>query len=207
MARPKSRAFEIRSSQEAFVGTKEAAAMLGVSVSTIQKMVEAGKLRAWRTQGGHRRIAEADVKAAQSGPLSTGSASAPVKALGVLIVEDNQTMVRAYMKLAQKWGSGVELSFAGDAAAALLQIAQRRPHLVVADLMMEPFDGFHLIRTLRSSPELADTRVLVVTGLGPEEIQAKGGLDPLTLVYRKPLSLERFSGYIDARVQDRLHQH
>ena len=51
MARPKSRAEQILSSNEAFVGTKEAAAMLGVSVSTIQKMVESGKLRAWRTQG------------------------------------------------------------------------------------------------------------------------------------------------------------
>jgi len=207
MARPKSRAQEIRSTNEAFVGTKEAAAMLGVSVSTIQKMVEAGKLRAWRTQGGHRRIAEADVHAAnRDGMQAVGNISS-TKALSVLIVEDNPTMVRAYTKLATKWATSVDLSFAGDAAAALLQIAQRRPNLVVTDLLMSPFDGFHLIRTMRASPELADTRVLVVTGMTDEEIAVKGGLDPLTLVYHKPLSLERFGGYIDARVQDRQHQH
>jgi hypothetical protein len=47
--------------------------------------------------------------------------------------------------------------------------------------------------------------VLVVTGLSDEDIAAKGGLDPMTLCYRKPLSFERLGGYVDARLQDRQH--
>ncbi len=204
MARPKSRAPEILSTNEAFLGTKEAAAILGVSVSTIHKMVESGSLRAWRTQGGHRRIAEVDVKAANRDGMQRTSTSTQMS-LAILIVEDNATMVKAYTRVAAKWGDAVELLFANDAASALLQIAQRRPNLVVTDLAMEPFDGFHLIRTLRASPELADTRVLVVTGLTEPEIAKKGGLDAMTLCYHKPLSFERFSGYVDARLQDRQH--
>lgn len=203
MARPKSRAEQILSSNEAFVGTKEAAAMLGVSVSTIQKMVESGKLRAWRTQGGHRRIAETDVQALnRDGRQAVGSGH---QSLFILIVEDNATMLKAYARVAAQWGNKVELAFASDAAQALLMIAQKRPNLVITDLAMEPFDGFHLIRTLRASPELADTRVVVVTGLSDEDIAAKGGLDSTTLCYRKPLSFERLGGYVDARLQDRLH--
>lgn len=205
MPRPKSRAEEILSSNEEFLGTKEAAAMLGVSVSTIHKMVEAGNLRAWRTQGGHRRIAAADVKGTNLGGRRRSSAS-PHQSLSILIVEDNATMVKAYTKAAAKWGDAVDVTFANEAASALLQIAQKRPNLVVTDLAMEPFDGFHLIRALRASPELADTRVLVVTGLSDAEIEEKGGLDALTLCYHKPLSFERFSGYVDARLQDRQHQ-
>ncbi len=194
------------SSKEAVVGSKEAAAMLGVSVSTIQKMVESGKLRAWRTQGGHRRISEADVRATSrdgqkgSGPHAIG------QSLSVLVVEDSPLMVKSYSKAAATWGSEVEISFASDAAAALLRIAQRRPDLVITDLMMSPFDGFHLIKTIRASSELADTRVLVVTGLTKPEIEAKGGLDELTTCYHKPLSMERLGGYIDARLQDRHHR-
>ena len=203
MARPKSRAEQILSSNEAFVGTKEAAAMLGVSVSTIQKMVESGKLRAWRTQGGHRRIAETDVQALnRDGRQAVGSGH---QSLFILIVEDNATMLKAYARVAAQWGNKVELAFASDAAQALLMIAQKRPNLVITDLAMEPFDGFHLIRTLRASPELADTRVVVVTGLSDEDIAAKGGLDSTTRCYRKPLSFERLGGYVDARLQDRLH--
>jgi len=204
MARPKSRAPEILSTNEAFLGTKEAAAILGVSVSTIHKMVESGSLRAWRTQGGHRRIAEADVKAANRDGMQRTSTSTQMS-LAILVVEDNATMVKAYSRVAAKWGAAVELFFANDSASALLQIAQRRPNLVVTDLAMEPFDGFHLIRTLRASPELADTRVLVVTGLAEPEIAKRGGLDAMTLCYHKPLSFERFSGYVDARLQDRQH--
>lgn len=204
MARPKSRAAEILSTNEAFLGTKEAAAMLGVSVSTIHKMVEAGNLRAWRTQGGHRRIAQADVAAANRGGMQKPSGSAQ-DSLSILIVEDDATMVKAYTRVAAKWGDAVDVSFASDSAAGLLQIAQRRPNLVVTDLLMEPFDGFHLISTLRASPELADTRVLVVTGLTEAEIKQRGGLDAVTLCYHKPLSFERFSGYVDARLQDRQH--
>ena len=203
MARPKSRAEEILSTNEAFVGTKEAAALLGVSVSTIQKMVESGKLRAWRTQGGHRRIAETDVQALnREGRQAVGGSH---KSLFILSVEDNATMLKAYTRVALQWGSHVEIAFASDAAKALLMIAQKRPNLVITDLAMEPFDGFHLIRTLRASPELADTRVLVVTGLSDEDIAAKGGLDAMTLCYRKPLSFERLGGYVDARLQDRQH--
>lgn len=45
------------------VTTKQAADMLGVAVSTVQKWVELGKLASWKTPGGHRRIPLASIKA------------------------------------------------------------------------------------------------------------------------------------------------
>jgi excisionase family DNA binding protein len=203
MARPKSRADEISAAAEPYLGTKEAAALLGVSVSTIQKMVEAGTLRAWKTQGGHRRVAERDVLEMKSTGLASPSRASHRGPVAVLIVEDNPVQLKAYSKAVADWGPRVAVSYAGDGAAALLTIVQRRPELVITDLAMEPFDGFPLIRTLRGSIELQDTRVLVVTGLSDDEIAARGGLDDLTLCYRKPLSLQRLHGYIDALVHRR----
>ncbi len=203
MARPKSRADEISAAAEPFLGTKEAAALLGVSVSTIQKMVEAGTLRAWKTQGGHRRVAERDVAAMKRTGLASPSRDSKLGPLAVLIVEDNPVQLKAYGKAVADWGQRVSVSYAGDGATALLAIAQRRPDVVITDLSMEPFDGFHLIRTLRGSKDLLDTRVLVVTGLSGEDIAARGGLDDATLCYFKPLSFPRLNGYIDALVQRR----
>ena len=177
--------------------------MLGVSVSTIQKMVEAGTLRAWKTQGGHRRVAASDVAEMKRTGLASPSRASHRGPLAVLIVEDNPVQLKAYSKAVADWGSRVSVSYAGDGAAALLAIAQRRPELVITDLAMEPFDGFHLIRTLRGSQDLQDTRILVVTGLSDDEIAARGGIDDVTLCYRKPLSFQRLSGYIDALVQQR----
>ena len=44
-----------------FCSTKEAATMLGVSHRTVQLWVESGVLQAWKTAGGHRRIAMSSV--------------------------------------------------------------------------------------------------------------------------------------------------
>ena len=202
MARPKSRAESIISAAEPYIGTTEAAALLGVSVSTIQKMVEAGTLRAWKTQGGHRRISANSVTALKRSGMASPTGDNNGR-LQVLVVEDNATMIKAYTKALSEWGSGVNLYFAGDGAAALLAVAQRRPDLVITDLAMEPFDGFHLIKTLRGSSDLAETAILVVTGLSDEEIKARGGLDEATLCYRKPLSFQRLGGYIDGLMQTR----
>ncbi|MBS4049565.1 MAG: excisionase family DNA-binding protein, partial [Alphaproteobacteria bacterium] len=42
--------------QEEYCGTFYAAKVLGMSVGTVQALVQRGELKAWRTQGGHRRI-------------------------------------------------------------------------------------------------------------------------------------------------------
>ena len=39
-----------------FYTTREAAVKLGLSLGTVQKMVETGALSAWKTSGGHRRV-------------------------------------------------------------------------------------------------------------------------------------------------------
>ena len=41
---------------DGYCGTSYAAKMLGISVGTVQGLVEKNDLKAWKTQGGHRRI-------------------------------------------------------------------------------------------------------------------------------------------------------
>ena len=46
-----------------YLTTKEAADLLGVSESTVRRLCSQKKLTAWRTPGGHRRIAKESVEA------------------------------------------------------------------------------------------------------------------------------------------------
>ena len=55
----------LSSTTDPFLTTKEAAQRLGVTLRTVQLWVEAGKLQAARTPGGHRRIRTSDVRALQ----------------------------------------------------------------------------------------------------------------------------------------------
>ena len=43
--------------------TQKAAEILGISVTSVQQLVELGMIEAWKTQGGHRRIPLAAVVA------------------------------------------------------------------------------------------------------------------------------------------------
>lgn len=52
----------ISKDQAEIMTTKQAAQMLGVAVSTVQKWVELGKLSSWKTPGGHRRIPVASIR-------------------------------------------------------------------------------------------------------------------------------------------------
>lgn len=49
-------------SNSSYFSTSQAAQMLGLSVGTVQRMVESGTLQAYTTQGGHRRILASSVR-------------------------------------------------------------------------------------------------------------------------------------------------
>lgn len=214
MARPKSE-YANSSSPRDYVGTVDAAAILGVSVSTIQKMVARGSLKAWRTGGGHRRIALVDLRQIAMGaglderlpeqrgdrPTVAPDANAPMR---ILLVENNKVVVKSIEKQLARLAGRVDLTVSSDAADALLKIVEQTPELLVTDLAMEPFDGFHLLRVLRGSKSQKNLPVIVVTGMSDTEIAAKGGLDERVTVYRKPVPVDRLLGFVDAMLQARI---
>jgi len=52
---------------EDYCGTTYAAKLLGLSVGTIQTLVEKAELQAWKTQGGHRRISMQSIRITSDG--------------------------------------------------------------------------------------------------------------------------------------------
>jgi excisionase family DNA binding protein len=45
-----------------FVSTHQAAKMLNVSARTIQNWIKSGKLKAWKTLGGHNRLKRSEIE-------------------------------------------------------------------------------------------------------------------------------------------------
>jgi excisionase family DNA binding protein len=192
-----------QSSPPDVVGIGEAAAALGLSRGTVQKMVDGGELAAVRTHGGHRRISRESLEKYLS--RSVPSASQADESLCVLVAEDNDLMRHQYEWHVQRSNLPVRLVFAGDAIEALLAIERQRPHVVVADLCMRPFDGFHLVSKLRTTPEFAEICVVVVTALTAVDIQARGQeLPPSVPVFEKPAPWDRLLGLLQGQIQSRL---
>jgi CheY-like chemotaxis protein len=80
----------------------------------------------------------------------------------VLIVDDDPAIRRVVSALLDLDEYG--LLEAADGQAALEVVRDERPDLVILGLTMPRLDGLRAWAALRSDPELAGTRVLVLTG-------------------------------------------
>ncbi|MBU3615365.1 response regulator [Polynucleobacter sp. Latsch14-2] len=181
------------SSEDAYVSTREAADLLGISLRTAQLWVESGVLLAWKTSGGHRRILRQSVdallaeRARQSGAVTKKSTA--TDALKVVVVEDDQDLLRLIELSLSDLPRPTEVRSAKDGFAGLVLIGQFLPDLVIADLNMPGMDGFRMIQSLIGS-EFAPTKIIVSTALSPAGIELKGGLPDSIEILQKPYSLE-----------------
>ena len=82
----------------------------------------------------------------------------------VLIAEDEESIVASLEFLMRH--AGFETRVARDGDTALAALADFRPHLVVLDLMLPGRSGFDVCRAIRADPQLAATRVLMLTARG-----------------------------------------
>lgn len=187
--------------------------LLGISRTSVQKMVDTGLLRAMRTIGGHRRILRSSVLAVlgaqpmlHTGPGALYTLAEKPPALTVLIVEDNATTTLSYRKAIKRSQFAFHCEFATDGMEALLKIERLRPDVLVTDLQMEPFDGFRLISAVQRDAQLAQIGQVVVTGLDDEEIERRGGVPPGVLLYKKPVPWDRLIGYLEAHAQGRMQR-
>jgi excisionase family DNA binding protein len=181
--------------EKSFCTTREAAALLGVSVGTIQLWVENGLLKAWKTAGGHRRVLRDSVDGLLRNKKPAGAQVTAAKAnpsrLTVLVVEDDADLLRLYETQLASWALPVDVTLIDNAVSALLHMGRGGPDLLISDLHMPGMDGFGMLAVLSQAPEMRDTTVVVVTGLDAEEIETRGGLPAGVQVLSKPIPFDR----------------
>ncbi len=187
-----------KSGKKDYCSTTEAAERLGLSLGTVQQMVENGVLEGWKTSGGHRRIllSSVDDFLGKSSSDSSGS-------LRVLIAEDDLTLHQIYRSAFESWRLPTSLELVSNGVDVLLDIGHGPPDLLITDLQMPGLDGFEMIRRIRER-KLADTMdIIVVSGLDVQEIEAKGGLPEDVTFFAKPVPLREIHGYLLAMVARR----
>lgn len=176
---------------DSFMTSREAAQILGVSLSTIQLWTENGLLRAWKTPGGHRRISSESVEAlrrqqldalGKGGEQPQGESGQPV----VLVVEDEEAERKLYRL--QLTELPIRLLTAVDGFDGLLKAGQHSPAVIITDLRMPGMDGFQMVRALKQSASEGGSAptLVVVTSLRAEEIEERGGLPDDVTVLHKP---------------------
>jgi excisionase family DNA binding protein len=188
-----------------YCSTSQAAKMLGVSLGTVQNMVEEGVLDAWKTSGGHRRIKRDSVMALLA---RRGSAqAAPINnepGLSVLIAEDDVFLQKLYRKSMEDWGLPLTIDIVSNGFEALMSVGQRVPDVLIVDLIMPGMDGFELVRALHGNPTLSSTDIIVVSSLSREEIDLRGTIPADVPIYGKPIPFHELHGFFRAKTTQKL---
>lgn len=174
-----------------YLTTREAAALLGTSVRTIQQWVEKGQLEGWKTEGGHRRIARSSVMRALKANDMQAKAEQLAASLSVLIVEDDANLLKLYRTQMRVWPFDVKVYSAPNGYEALVMVGEVHPQLLVCDLRLPGVNGFQIVRALCDMTKFKEMGIVVVSGLPEPEINAHGGLPPRVEIMGKPIDFKR----------------
>lgn len=149
--------------------TTEAAQRLGLAVRSVQLMVDRGDLQAWKTPGGHRRILRSSLDAwltarggAAAPPPAAASAGRPTT---LLLIEDSVHFQNLISLIVKRELPDADLHVAADGIAGLALAGRLEPDVLLIDILLPGIDGAALISSLRSHPQFARSRLIVVTAL------------------------------------------
>lgn len=187
-----------------FLTTRQAAERLGISLRTAQLWAESGMLDSWKTQGGHRRIKLESVQRLQ-GSDSTANLGSPgdLGRLRVVVVEDDNTLLRLYKLAIESWGLDISIYTAANAYDGLMLLGRESPDLLICDLNMPGVDGFQMLDRLMQSNLKEGLEVVVVTGLDTHEIAARGPLPEGIPVLHKPIPFQRLKAICQSLLERR----
>jgi two-component system, OmpR family, phosphate regulon response regulator PhoB len=117
----------------------------------------------------------------------------------VLIVEDEAPLVTLLRYNLEK--EGFQVCEAGDGEEALVQIAERKPDIVLLDWMLPLVSGIEVCRQIRRSPQTRALPVIMLTARG-EEVDRVRGLDSGADDYiAKPFSVRELTARLRAVIR------
>ncbi|MFZ6847010.1 response regulator [Undibacterium sp. RuRC25W] len=167
------------------LSTRDAAEVLKVSVRAVQLWVAQGRLSAWRTPGGHRRIFKSSVEAMCSGQTSL----AEMETFDILIV-DNQAL---YSELTDLYAcipsSNIRVLSIENSLKSLIKMGETPPDLLITDVLMPHVNGVELLLMLSKHSWAETMKIIVISTLTKTQINEMGGLPSVVDYYKKPVVL------------------
>ena len=92
--------------------------------------------------------------------VTTQAADLPLE---ILVAEDSPTQALRLQHILQQQGYHVTVT--GNGHQALEAARQRKPALIISDVIMPEMDGFELSRRIKEDPDLGKIPIILVTTL------------------------------------------
>ena len=178
-----------------------AAGGLGIGLSLVRALVELhyGSVEAGSAGlgQGSEFVVSLPLSAPGSRPRSLPSAAAaaavaalptPVE-LRLLVVDDDVDAADSLAMLLRMSGYEVHVAYSGT--TALQAAVEHHPSTAILDLSLPEMDGYELARRLRRHPQLAELRLIALSGLGQQEDFDRSRAEGFAAHLVKPIELSR----------------
>ena len=90
----------------------------------------------------------------------------------ILLIEDDPFIIDIYNKKFEESGFSVDVANNGE--DALKKLEQKKPDLVVLDIVLPEMDGWEVLRRIKSTPELKDLKIIILSNLSQKKEVEKG---------------------------------
>lgn len=155
--------------------TKQAGDICGVDLTTVINWIGNGKIKAYRTVGGHRRIRQKDLmdfmrEYSMPVPPELKEMSKD-EVFKILIVENDVNIILRISNSLKQLRQVYEIATAADSFEAGIKLVTFKPNLVVLDMRLPGIDGYNVIRKIRERDEYIE--ILVITVTEHDEIKEK----------------------------------
>ncbi len=90
----------------------------------------------------------------------------------IMVVEDDANLREIYS--VRITAEGYDVVPAGDGEEALAIAVREKPDLILSDVMMPKISGFDMLDILRSTPETASIKVVMMTALSGDDQRQRG---------------------------------
>ncbi len=90
----------------------------------------------------------------------------------ILLVEDDPFLIDIYTTKLKEAGFSIEVAIDGE--EAIRKIEEKKPDLVVLDIVLPQMDGWTILREIKSEPKLKNLKVIILSNLGQKEEVEKG---------------------------------
>ena len=150
--------------------TSEVARFCHVTADTIRKWAEAGRIRVFKTPGGHRRIRRDDLMRflrENSIPIHEDLDNSGVR---LLVVDDEKAVISVIRRFLERSSTPFQIEVAMDGFEAGRLVATFRPDVIFLDLRLPGIDGFEVCRRIKTNAESSSAHVLAMTGYYEGEV-------------------------------------
>jgi excisionase family DNA binding protein len=169
----------------------QASKYCGVSPKTISQWIDEGRIEAFRTVEGHRRIQRKDLFAflrRQGIPILHSTEKDPdVKK--ILVIDDDKLIVETIVASLEEEPYPYEILSASDGFEAALQVNRFKPDLLILDIMMPDVNGHEVCKQIKENPETSGTKIIVLSAYLDDENHQKMRECGAEACFSKPLPL------------------